>query len=189
MGQNLQVINSELTQIKVLPKKNAEKNLTELSYLVKDSIKEVREIAYDLHPHQLEQLGLQKAIESAIKKIAYISNINFNMSISKIDKYFNEQDSIHFFRIVQEAVYNIYKHSNATNAVIDIHKKSNQIFVDINDDGKGFDKELQFQNGKPVQEGLGLSNMYERAKLVNGTLSIDSNINEGTTVKITIPIR
>jgi signal transduction histidine kinase/ligand-binding sensor domain-containing protein len=189
LGQNLQVINSELTQIKALPQKNTVKNLNELSFLVKESIKEVREIAYDLHPHQLEQLGLQKAIESAIKKIAYISNINFNCSIGKIDKYFNEQDSIHFFRIVQEAVYNIYKHSEAKNAVIDIHKKNDQIFVDIDDDGKGFNVRLQFQNGKPIQEGLGLSNMYERAKLINCNLLIESIANKGTTVKISIPIR
>ena len=115
-------------------------------------------------------------------------NINFNISISKIDKYFTEQDSIHFFRIVQESVSNIYKHSDAKNAFIEIYKKNNQVIADIKDDGKGFDVELQIQNGKPVQKGLGLSNMYERAKLINGQLLIDSKVDKGTTVKINIPI-
>jgi len=188
LGQNLQVINSEITQLKVSPKEGNEKDLNQLSNLVKDSIKEVREIAYDLHPHQLEQLGLQKAIESAIKKIAYISDIDFNISISKIDKYFNEQTSIHFFRIVQEAVYNIYKHAETKNASVEIFRRKNQINVNITDDGIGFEKTRLFKDGEPIQKGLGFSNMHERAKLINGQLNIYSEINKGTTVKIKILI-
>ena len=112
--------------------------------------------------------------------------MDFNISVAKIDKYFNDQNSIHFFRIVQEAVYNIYKHAGAKNASVEIFRRKNYINVNVADDGKGFEIDKLFIDGEPIQKGLGFSNMLERAKLINGQLNINSEINKGTTVKIRI---
>ena len=158
-----------------------------LSNLVRDSIEEVREISYNLHPHQLERLGLKKALESAVKKAANASKINFDFVIDDIDDLFSENSKIYFFRIIQEAITNIIKHANATKASLYIERNSDYLMMTIADNGKGFNIKNYSAENLPTA-GLGLSNIAERVKLLKGKLKIRSNPEEGTVIQVNIPI-
>jgi signal transduction histidine kinase len=186
LGQNLLIVNNEIQQYLMQPDP-ANVELEHIAAIVKDSIREVREISYNLHPHQLERLGLTKAIESSIQKISHSSGLNFEVVIDDIDRLLHEKNEIHFFRIVQEILNNIIKHSEAQKAQISIKKNRDRLEASVKDFGKGFSiKELHGK--KPQQIGLGLSDISERTRLLRGSFSLHSEPGKGTQVDILIPI-
>jgi len=122
LGQNLLIVKNEIQQVitKLSTKKQTNDDLNEISSLVTESINEVRELSTDLHPHQLDRLGLKKAIESVIHKCAHSSDIEFLTEIEEIDDIFPKNLEIHVFRIIQEGLSNIMKHAEATIANIHV---------------------------------------------------------------------
>lgn len=159
-------------------------NLNEISEAASEAINEVREIAYNLGPYQLDRLGLKTSIEEMIQKVSSSSPIKFEIEIDKIDGFFDKPTEINIFRILQEAVNNIVKHSEATKANLSIKMDLVQMTVSISDNGKGF----VYENTdlKP-QSGLGLFGMAERVNLLKGEYSIKSEQGYGTTVTINLP--
>ena len=190
LGQNLLITKNEIQQCltaKALPDECAE-NLKEISNVVSDSIKEVREISYNLHPHQLERLGLKKAIDSIISKISKTSNIQFSILIDEIDNIFPPKKEIHIFRIIQESLNNIAKHSRATKTDIHVKRTSTDIEILIKDNGIGFDFKRCISETRKNQ-GFGLSGIAERVKILNGKLFIEAIPKKGTELRIKIPIK
>lgn len=182
-GQNLLIINNEIQQF-VKDNKGTKKQLAQAAKTVKDSISEIREISYGLHPHQLDRLGLKKAIEAMINKIKTSSNIRFDYSIYEIDKLFDKTSEINIYRILQEALNNIVKHSQATEAKIEIKKVFKYIYININDNGIGYD----YKTINKEKKGLGLISMMERVKYLNGKINIISHLRKGTNIKIKLAI-
>ena len=156
--------------------------LNKISDQSTETLNDVRNISYNLHPHQIEALGITKAIRSIIDKSSGSSKVNFIHDIENIDKIFTEENEVHIFRIVQEAISNIIKYSDSPEAIIKITCTKKSITILISDIGKGFDIEN-------VEKGsLGLSGISERVKILGGTLSIESKRGEGTVMKILIPV-
>jgi signal transduction histidine kinase len=151
---------------------------------VKETIEEVREIARNLHPHQLEQLGLTKAIKSIIKKLSSSTKINFSLNIEFVDEFLPSEQWIHVYRILQEALTNIIKHSEATEVKIEIKRKQQNIFLLIEDNGKCIQSIIEKTNN-----GFGLENLKERARLLDARLEITSPFNKGVKVMMFIPIK
>jgi len=178
-GQNLLIINNGMQQF-IREHSEFSDDLTPLSQTTQESIEEIREISYDLHPHLIDRLGLTKAIESVISKIKNHSDINFERSVDKIDNIFDKKVEINIYRIIQESVNNIIKHSKATNATIKISSEPDNVFIRIQDDGIGF-------NVSKVKKGLGLDGIEERAAFLGGNCKIKSNHNSGTDIQICIP--
>ncbi|MCK5077375.1 MAG: sensor histidine kinase, partial [Calditrichia bacterium] len=176
LGQNLLIVSNEIKQYLIQPDNEME-DLKHASQTIHESINEVREIAYNLHPHQLDRLGLTKAIKSVVSKISRSSDINFTLDMDEIDSIFPKEQEIHFYRIIQEALNNIMKHSHAKDVQIKI-RTGDVLEVVIKDNGKGFEQS--------VKSGFGLTEMKERVKMINGTLEIVSQIDVGTEVKIEI---
>lgn len=186
LGQNLLIIKNSSDQIMLSGDLNFISNESrEISGLAKESIQEVREIAYNLHPYQLERLGLTKAIESMINKIKNSEAVKINHSLTKIDNLVSKELEINIYRLVQESFNNILKHSKASEASINIEMVNKKIEIEIEDNGGGFDVEKIKSNGKA---GFGLQGLAERTRIFNGSLAIGSVIGLGTTVKISIPI-
>jgi signal transduction histidine kinase len=100
-------------------------------------------------------------------------NINWDLISSEI--------KMHLYRIIQEATRNSNKYAKATKAIICFTIDENQLCLSITDNGVGFDSEK-------IKEGIGLLNMQQRIQSLNGTLSIDSKVNKGTTIYIRIPL-
>ncbi len=181
LGQNLLIATNELQQLKQ-NKNDLEKGLDELSSIIKESINEVREISHNLHPHLLDRLGITKAIESMINKMSRATNIKFDTKIENIDHVLPKKSEIHFYRIIQEAMNNILKHSEANSSSVTIKKAGNQIRTILKDNGRGF------QTGTPMKEGIGLKDMEERTRIISGSFHISSKPGLGTEIIISVPI-
>ena len=106
------------------------------------------------------------------------------MDIDLIDEYFTENTSLNFYRLVQECLTNIVKHAKAKSVTVNIKKEDKSIITLISDNGKGFDVD---KNKK--KNSLGLKTIFERIKIMNGNLSINSKINNGTNFIFSIPIK
>ncbi len=160
--------------------------LREFDEISKDALEaldEVQEITAKLHPRYLERLGLTKALKTMFVKVSDV--LEFDYEIDVIDDVFPKDAEINVYRIVQESVNNIIKHSDAAEAEIKIKKFADKVVITIKDDGRGFD----MNNIKPSGSGLGLVGLKERTSIIGGTISIISSVGNGTEIKITLPIK
>ena len=157
--------------------------LEEISGISSQTLDEVREIAYALHPYQMERLGLTRAIQAMLRKVAASSDIIFATEIDNIDRLFPSESEINIYRIVQESVNNILKHSGARTAHISIKRQPRTVLITIADDGQGFsaDTNVAFQASSG---GFGLRGMAERARMLGGKQTIQSIPGAGTTLTI-----
>jgi signal transduction histidine kinase/ligand-binding sensor domain-containing protein len=148
------------------------------------ALNEVRSISRQLHPYQLEKFGLTKAIEMLVEKASNNSNVFFSDELDNIDQLFSKDIELSVYRIIQESINNIIKHSKAKSAKIAIEKQNKQVKLLIQDNGKGF-------NAKEILSGkkhtFGLIGIVERVKIIGGGISIESS-EKGTLLKIYIPL-
>ncbi|HRH44247.1 MAG TPA: two-component regulator propeller domain-containing protein [Pyrinomonadaceae bacterium] len=184
LGQNLVVIKNRamLAIKKGDDKERVAKELDNISETVTQALEEVREITNNLRPQLLDRIGLTKAINSMLKKVSGV--IEIESEIDNIDRVFNEIGEISIYRIIQESLNNVIKHSGATKVSVKIKRTENNILLIIEDNGKGFDLENVNLNGS----GLGLVGLKERSQLLNGELQINSEIRKGTTIEVKIHI-
>ncbi len=160
-------------------KSNSEALVKELTNITGETIQEIRDITYNLRPEYLDQLGITAAIEHIIEKVSASSEIKFEANIEEIDDLLPKEHEINFFRIIQESLNNIIKHSHAANASVNIYRNGNDIILNIIDNGRGGRK----LNGSHIG-GLGITGMRERAEMIGSELSIDINENTGTVVNL-----
>lgn len=149
--------------------------------LLEEAIREVRSISYDLTPRLLEDFGFEYAIEELCRRISH-ENLKINCSIDLASFTPGKNLQIAIFRILQELVNNIIKHSHANNAKVLLAVKDKNLEISVEDDGIGF-KLLD-----ESQTGLGLRSIKNRVKLLNGTINIEAIETKGTKVLISIPI-
>lgn len=183
LGQDLLIIKNWA----VLGLKNGANSKTqfdEISETASAAIDEVREIAYNLRPFHLDELGLTKAVESMLDRVSKASAIDFTWEIAAIDGFFPREAEINFYRIVQECVNNIVKHSGADKADVKIERDAEGLRLSIRDNGKGFDT-TSAATKHADQSGFGLAGISERARILGGKVSISSAPQIGTTVKLT----
>jgi signal transduction histidine kinase len=159
--------------------------LNEISATASQAIEEVREIIYDLRPYQLDKIGLGSTIQFMIEKVAAASNIKFDIALDEIDNLLPYDSEILLYRVVQECVSNILKHSRATAARVAIKRDGRLLHLTVADNGCGFTKEAaaagDFRRG-----GLGLSGLSERIRILGGKQTIESSPGGGTRIMITI---
>jgi signal transduction histidine kinase len=122
-----------------------------------------------------------------VQKVSSSSPVNFTVAIDDLDGLFSRQAEINVFRIVQEAINNIVKHSGATAAAISIKHDTAQVALVIRDDGKGFQVEDDKTNGTGRRRGLGLQGMVERVRILRGEWTIESSPGKGTRISIKLP--
>ena len=188
LGQSLVLIrNWALLGLKVTGEKEpARAKLDEISTTASEAINEVREIAYNLGPYQLDSLGLGASIEEMVQRVARSSPTRFTVEIDKLDTVFSKQDEINIYRIVQEAVNNIIKHSEAENASVMIRLESENVKVMIRDDGIGFNRRSDHPSGFE-QRGFGLLGLAERVRMLKGVWVVQSEPGKGSTINIDLP--
>lgn len=182
-GQNLLLIKNNLySGLKHCREGNADYHKFEDALeVVNETIKEIKSVSQNLRPQQLDHLGLTTAIKAMIDKVSESSDIEFGYSSDNIDGMLCGENEIHFYRIVQEALNNILKHSYAAEAAVQIRKEKNTIKLLIRDNGKGFSV-----NGVQPHKGFGMNGMLERAGILKGKLEISSSEGNGTVIKLEI---
>ncbi len=181
LGQNLLVIKNRA--MLGLAVEGKDEQFSEIQESVTDALSEVRTIAYNLRPLHIERLGLTSTIEEMIEEVEAASQIEINYDIENIDDLFSPEDEINIYRIVQESLNNIVKHSNAKRGSVEIYREDRKLFIKIKDDGNGFDVE-----NSEAEKGLGLNGIAERVKILGGFYSIESEFGKGTKVLVEIEL-
>lgn len=148
----------------------------------------MKEISYDLRPYQLDKIGLSKTIEGMLRRVSGACGIAFDVDIEGIDQALPPDARITAFRIVQEAVNNVVKHSGVRRARIVINGRNGSTEIRVEDDGRGFQPGLEDSRGGSGA-GFGLMGMQERAESLGGRLIVRSSPGNGTTVLARFPRR
>ena len=188
LGQHLLIIKNRAAlgeQVAPAPSQ-AREQFDEITASAAKAIGEVRAIAYNLRPLNLERLGLTAVLEEMIEDVSGAVDIQFSVDIEPLDNLFSPEDEISFYRIIQESVSNIVKHSRATKANIEIWREGVDLHATVRDNGRGFDPGVVTNGGGP--HGLGLTSISERVRMLGGTYTINSIPQQGTTLDIKVPI-
>ena len=186
LGQDLLVIKNR-TSFGLRNEKKRGKTVDQLQQICSiadEAITNIRQISYNLHPYQLEKIGLTDSLKSMINKINEASNITFEYEIDDIDGLFPKEQEINCYRVLQELLNNILKHSKAKKAWIKISRSKKLIGINVRDNGIGFD----YKKVKSAGQGFGLSGVKERVEISKGKLEIKSVINNGASFIIEIPV-
>ena len=151
-------------------------------------IRDVRTLSYLLHPPMLDEAGLEDAIRHYAGGFTERSGIEVELEISPRLGRMKPGVELALFRVVQESLTNIQRHSGSSQAKIRIERDPGKITLEISDKGSGIPRNLRRQNGKlSFGLGVGIPSMHERVKLIGGQLGIEST-GSGTTVHVTIPV-
>ena len=145
----------------------------------------IRRLSQDLRPAALDRLGLLSALEWLAADITEYSGIVTKVNVRGKEQRLPEEVELMLFRITQEALRNVWRHSGATSSEITVAFEEDSVKITISDNGKGF--KLPEKIGDLARDGrLGLAGMQERAQLVGGTLTVQSEPGKGSTVTIEI---
>lgn len=161
----------------------AKREISELQEDVRNTLKDIRKIIYDLMPMSLDDLGLVPTIKKLISNIMDSNALIIDFSVVQNSVIDDQLTNLMIFRVVQEAFNNIIKHSKSKHVRLNMHISDIEIKLSISDDGIGFDVDKTIES--PL--GYGLYNMKERIDIVGGTLLIESEVSKGTTINIRIP--
>lgn len=187
LGQDLLLIKNRA--LLALQNDNADQfsytQLTEINNAVSTVIDSIREISFNLRPAHLERLGLSDVIIYTIDRLKKVSTIKFTHDLENVENVVNPENIISIFRIIQESLNNIIKHSEATDVYIALKHENDLIKIEINDNGKGF----LFEKTVRGTKGFGLKNIINRVEILKGSFKCASDSYNGTTFYITIPVQ
>ncbi len=153
---------------------------------INNAINEIRKISRALVPASIEDLGLLDSINDLVEHIRFTKSINVEFyTVDWSDEHLGNAQKLTIFRIIQEQVNNVIKHSGAKNLIIELEmdEYENSIRLNITDDGRGFDPEKI-----KSKKSLGFSNIISRADLFDGKISIISAPEQGCKLNVQLPI-
>jgi PAS domain S-box-containing protein len=188
LGQELAV--AKMVLDKMMLKKSAqpaEEEWTQASSIVDRAIQQVRTMSHLLHPPLLDEVGLLSALSWYVEGLTKRSGIEISLEVEPRDfPRLSADVETAVFRIVQEALTNVFRHSEASKVQITLAQKEENIVVAVRDDGKGVDKRIT--ELQPDSVGVGIGGMKQRAREFGGELRL-TNAHPGTLVELTIPLR
>jgi PAS domain S-box-containing protein len=186
IGQRLALLAIELQQLPEgfpdLPDKVSDR-VTELWKQTSEIATDLQSISHELHSSKLQYLGVTAAIRGFCKEFGEQQKVEINFTSHDLPMPLSPDISLCLFRVLQEALHNSAKHSGVRHFEVRLWGTADEIHLTVSDSGIGFDREAT-----KVGRGLGLTSMEERLKLVNGTLSIDSQPKGGTTIHACVPL-
>lgn len=150
---------------------------------VKSLSLEVHRVSHELHPATLEQLGLVAALRGFCEEFAQAHELAIEFTDGTVPRAVPNEKALCLYRITQEALHNVVKHSRATAAKVGLAMDHGELRLTIEDNGIGFDPKATRTNAS-----LGLVSMTERARFVDGRLSVESHAGKGTTVAVHVPV-
>jgi len=169
-----------------LPRSEA-KALRKVYEQIKEVLQEVRYFGRDLRPSILDDLGLHAALEWLVDQLQAEHNVECNFQVLGEERRLSAEAEVMIFRIVQEAMRNIGKHSRASRAEIAVKFEPGETTIMVADNGVGF--QVSESVGDLTRAGkLGLAGMQERARLLGGSLSVQSEPGKGTTIVVRAPV-
>jgi len=182
LGQSILAVKIKLEQTKDADMAKSHQIIFETQELLRNTIQEIRNISNDLMPPVLEAFGLELGLKNLCKDTSANTSINVEFTCEGIPESLHKRLQIYLYRISQEAINNITKHSASTHATMTISCSENYIFLTVSDNGKGFDLD------KTDLSGNGILNIKQRVELLKGECIIHSAPGKGTCINIKIPI-
>lgn len=164
------------------------KEVEEVIGLVDRLDEKVRDLAVDLRPPALEELGLNCALKSDLAEIEKSQGVSTQLRADEnVESILEPEDQVHLYRVAQEAINNALKHGDPGNISVLLRERADGVSLTLKDDGVGFDLE-QLAEGEDSQQRLGLISMRERIYSMGGSIEIESSPGQGTTISVEIPI-
>jgi signal transduction histidine kinase len=161
----------------------------EMAEALQRSIATIRDLAYDLRPPGLDQLGLNAAIYMFCEDFSKKTGIKVDFNSAGMDRLILDVDTeINLYRLIQEGLNNIKKHADATRVSIRLVASFPKIILRIQDNGRGFDVEERLA-AAVNEKRMGLRSMQERVNLLEGQMKVKSYLNKGTKISIEVPIK
>ncbi len=184
LSQRMAVLQISLEQLKQgMPQNSSEaRQLSAMVEMAREVSSDIHSMSYQLHPARLELLGLVASLKGFCGEFSAQHKIPVQFLYSDIQGKIPKDVTLCLYRITQEALQNVVKHSEATQAEVELVRRSADIELCISDSGRGFDVESAKRAA-----GLGLISMRERLRLVGGHLSIESEPSRGTRIRVRVP--
>jgi len=173
-------------------KKYFDHGLEEKEYLrtiniLDSTLKDIRELAHNLKPLNIEELGLETIVKSMCNNVAREAGFKYQLQFPETQINISKELEVCIFRVMQESLNNIIRHAKATSFTINLVLDDATLVLFISDDGIGF-KPKKLLNDKYISDGLGVMNMQETVEKQKGTFQIDSSNNNGTVIIAAFPI-
>ncbi|MBZ4664204.1 MAG: Two-component sensor histidine kinase [Caloramator sp.] len=162
--------------------------LSELKEVLKTALKEIRAIIFDLRPMSLDDLGLAHTIQEYVKSIKEEKDIKIELKIKPIDDEIEPIIQVAVYRIIQEILNNVKKHSKAKNVEVKLDYGLKYLMIVVSDDGVGFDVEETLKKVKTQGTNYGLLGIIERVNQLQGEFELESKKGVGTKFKIKLPV-
>jgi len=162
-------------------------DVRQVKKIVEDTLQTVRDSSQIFRPAILDDFGLEQTLDWFITQFSNQTGIRVNFERELTDGFFPAEDAIHLYRIVQEALNNVARHSKAREAWVLLKETYGALHLEIRDNGAGF--EVGGEMNRSLGEGLGLMGMRERTEHLNGTFTLSSAPHKGTIVKVQIPLK
>jgi PAS domain S-box-containing protein len=184
LGMNMSALAAEMSKLSPESARRVEENIS----LVDQAISEVRTLSHLLHPPFLDEVGLKSALSEYVYGFGQRSNIRLALDLPNDLERLPRDLELTLFRIVQECLTNIHRHSGSPSACVRLSRLQREIQLEVTDEGRGMSSEIQekFLAGK--SSGVGLRGMRERVRQLGGQMNIKAS-GSGTTVVVMLPIR
>ena len=186
IGQRLALLSIELAQLRQTYPNPADfpGRIDRLQTQTSEIAADVQSLSHELHSSRLQYLGLAAALSGFCQEFSEQQKVEVDFATHDLPISLSPEISLCFFRVLQEALHNAAKHSGVRDYEVRLWGAPDEIHLTVGDRGVGFDVEAT-----KASRGLGLISMQERLKLLNGTLSIESQPQEGTTIHASVPHR
>ena len=186
LGQRMALLQINVERFKqdtVELSSKARRELNNIAELTSECSSELHDISHQLHPSRLDTLGLVATLRSFCKEFSLQHHLRVQFVHQDVPEQVPKDISLCLFRVVQEGLRNVVKHSGAAEVAVELARHGDQIDLCISDAGAGFDPAFT-----KVDAGLGLISMRERLRLVGGHLSIESEVSHGTRIRARTPL-
>ena len=160
-----------------------QKSRQEVRQKLDQILQDVQALSHELHSSKLEYLGVVSGMQSWCREFGERQKLEIDFR-SDVASTLSFEVGVSLFRVLQEALHNAVKHSGVKRVQVQLAEHSNEVHLIVSDSGRGFDVEAARQG-----LGLGLTSMQERARLVNGSVTVESKPMQGTTVHIRVPFK
>ncbi|MBI2165190.1 MAG: HAMP domain-containing protein [Chloroflexi bacterium] len=165
------------------PRDGLQEDVERLKGLARETLSDLRRLTVALRPAALDDLGLVPAIRRYAELYLGDAGVAFQIQDELVSSRLDLTVETVIYRVVQEAINNVVRHSGATQATINLQATDDMILVSVADNGRGFQPSFDFST-----EGVGLQGMRERASLAGGRLTLDTGPGRGTAIRLEIPI-
>ncbi len=184
IGQRLSILAIKLAQLQQSPPNSSElpSRIGELQKQTSEIAADIQSLSHELHSSRLQYLGIAAAMRGFCREFGEQQKVEIDCKIHDLPVPLSPDISLCFFRVLQEALHNSTKHSGVRYFEVELWGTPDEIHLTVSDSGAGFDIDAA-----KASQGLGLISMEERLKILKGTLSIESQLQRGTTIHARVP--